>query len=489
MGCFATLYSNEDSKIPESKKQEFQERIQKLFQAGGMMEVEPVTLLGKKLAVLRKVTMKEDGMSFHYNYFEEDVWENAGFSIARNSVWSNKIGGLAFHRAIVSAYVLQELYTDGIAATISGGELVTDWGYVGWINYLFNEKFLIKNFDTWELYENTHDKEYLWEDGVSFGRELLAFISTCEINAVRNGTKKAIEMAERMNVSKIEKLLLELMIKASKEIEKFSVENNSDEKEQVDTLMEAIKNFYSQEERNSLDIPESKILRFINILDSPVFLVKCSAEIYSMDFWALWGRIKHIAKRKVPEHLSANGCYIEPISTEKWFHVSSDDLILYWEEDGKITFSTELENWFKTLHNRFKEILTEELNIKNPLSYILNLMEEASDNYFRIYTQAEFFEESLENLNNRKFQALWKLYEEMIHDPICVKAGDVIFVPNEPGHENEGLHYWGEQPKRRLISNWEFMNPEMKQNKGRVTLRRYMALVANKALRRKVFGF
>ncbi|MBQ8199202.1 MAG: hypothetical protein IJZ76_07240 [Lachnospiraceae bacterium] len=40
-----------------------------------------------------------------------------------------------------------------------------------------------------------------------------------------------------------------------------------------------------------------------------------------------------------------------------------------------------------------------------------------------------------------------------------------------------------------LIGNWDLMSPSKKNNKARVTFRRYMALVANKALRNTVFGF
>lgn len=104
-------------------------------------------------------------------------------------------------------------------------------------------------------------------------------------------------------------------------------------------------------------------------------------------------------------------------------------------------------------------------------------------------TSAEFFEESLENISDKKYQALWRLYDNMIHDPELRKAADVIFVPDDPEHEKEGLHYWGEQPKRRLTGIWEFMEKSKKYNKGRITLRRYMALVGNKRLREKVFGF
>lgn len=136
------------------------------------------------------------------------------------------------------------------------------------------------------------------------------------------------------------------------------------------------------------------------------------------------------------------------------------------------------------------------LDEKEQLKVLLNLFQiycdkgpKAEDNYYRIYTFAEFFEETIENLNDIRFLALWKLYEEILRDPKIKAAGDVIFVPNGPEYENQGLHYWGENPKRRLWRNWDVMDLDKQNNTARVILKRYMALMANKELRVRVFGF
>ena len=125
----------------------------------------------------------------------------------------------------------------------------------------------------------------------------------------------------------------------------------------------------------------------------------------------------------------------------------------------------------------------------NLLNYIMDLLVEADENYYNIFAFSDFVEESLENSNDGRYQVSWRLLDKLIHDPELMKAGDVIFVPEGPEHENEGMHYWGEQPKRRLKSSWDFLELSQKNNKGRVTLRRYMALVGNKLLRQEVFGF
>lgn len=77
----------------------------------------------------------------------------------------------------------------------------------------------------------------------------------------------------------------------------------------------------------------------------------------------------------------------------------------------------------------------------------------------------------------------------MLHNPEFEEAGSVIFVPEGSEYEHEGLHYLREQPRHRLLKSWSIMERDKRFNKARVTLRRYMALVANKELRKEVFGF
>lgn len=97
MGTFATLFHKAGAGIPDEKKKEFKVRIEKLFQMGGMMEMEQVQLCGKKAVTIKKASMHDYGMDFYYNYFEDDCWENAGVSSKGGYVWSEKIGWREFH--------------------------------------------------------------------------------------------------------------------------------------------------------------------------------------------------------------------------------------------------------------------------------------------------------------------------------------------------------------------------------------------------------
>ena len=120
---------------------------------------------------------------------------------------------------------------------------------------------------------------------------------------------------------------------------------------------------------------------------------------------------------------------------------------------------------------------------------MVDLLVEAEENFYNVFACSDFLEECMDNLSDRRYQTLWRVFDILIHDSDLRKAADVIFVPEGPEHEKEGLHYWGEEPARRLINSWCIMSRNLKQNKGRMTIRRYLALVANLPLRRKVFGF
>lgn len=493
MGTFAELYKVNGAAVPESKRKEFTERIEKLFQAGGMMEVKQINLADTEVMTIQKVKMNDDGMKFIYNYFEDDYWENAGYCKEGCYVWSNKIGWSFFNKAVISAYVLQELYTDGIAVTMEDGDPVTSWGHVGWINYLFNEKYHIKNFDPWKLFEALHTEWDTQQMDFGFGCTRYAFIGGCEIYAVQYGIDETIARFDSQEKKDLEELAWDEMKLALKALEQI-FENGEEKEIQLKTIMSMIRMYYETNDKvknikNVYSESYCKLLDALRTFDAPAFVVKAISEKYNKDFWKLWLEIADVVKRKLEVLYGNDGYWVLPISTMEFFRQLPDDMILYWTEDGDFDFSEDLYDWFNSLKYKFDQYMDMKWCTEKPLNYIMHLMKKADENYYRIYTFTEFFEESLENLKDRRYQILWKLYDEMLCDPELKKEGDVIFVPEGPEYEKVGLCYWGKQPKRRLMREWCMTTTDKKNNKARVTLKRYMALLANKECRKRVFWF
>ena len=504
MGTFATLFHKAGAGIPNEKKEEFRDRIEKLFQMGGMMEMEQVQLCGKKAVTIKKASMHDYGMNFYYNYFEDDCWENAGFSLKSGNVWSEKIGWREFHQVVVGAYVLECLYTDGPAVAMVNGDIVTSQAYIGWINYLFQTQYPQKNNDPWALFEALHDQmdmDLERVDWYGFVEDLYGFIGYYEINAVLKGTEALEKEFDELTGHEGEDEkngnlnFFDFAKRLKRAVNEFRKANDQNGVQQLSTIVEMLRSYYEQDGM-LLDISkkyENKALEaicfFAALTDAPAYVFQVVSEVYDIGFWELWERVKDVAKRKrimyqqeiPPETIS--------VSTMDFFGVASDDMILLWGADKNIQFSQELTNWFGDLKSRF-DMLMESGDVSgNPLYWILDLMEYADENYYRIYCFSDFFKETIEHLNDRRFLTLWKLYDEMLHNPVMEEAGSVVFVPEGAEYEHVGLHYFGTPPRRRLKTNWDMIKKEEKNNKARVTFRRYMALLGNGKLREEIFGF
>jgi len=190
MGTFAELFKKKGARIPDGKKEEFAGRIEKLFRAGGMMELEPVRVCKREAHLLKEISMGKHGMCFWYNYFEDDYWETAGFNCDDSYVWSGKTGRKHFNAVMVAAYTLEGLYTDGETFPMVDNAPALSPAYTGWINYVFNERYAPKRNDTWAVFEELHDSGgRIPEDfgGLEFVSDMSGIISYYEVKAVRNG--------------------------------------------------------------------------------------------------------------------------------------------------------------------------------------------------------------------------------------------------------------------------------------------------------------
>lgn len=508
MGVFANMYRKNKARIPEDKIKEFEERVEKLYQEAGMMEFGYFKLCGKAINTIHKATMHDYGMDFFYNYYEDASWENAGYNAKTHQVWSNKIGGRQFCRGVVAACILEELYLSDDAFVSIEGEFVNRDLFIGWINFVFNERYSVKHRSLWGMFEAARDEadyvreelteELSWRDwwkGVEDAQDQTEY---CEIQSVLKGTEAALEYIEVVADGKstlVEGWNTRLYESLRRFRNSIRVYCEKHKEEQFTRIIKHLKEFYEREEKDSIDFEddEEQMIEFIchitYLLDAPAFTVKVLAEIYEKDFWELWDQLDGVTKRVDSAFLCEGDEVPSKRSTRIMMGVTADDMIIDWKGDGKIQFSQNLNEWFVNLRNRFEQLSVENYEKQDAMKWIVELMEYANENYYRIYTFTHFFEETLNHLQDSRYLLLWKIYEEILYDPEMEEAGSVIFVPDGPEYENEGVHYLGKQPRRRLWSNWDWMLAEKRNNKARVTLKRYMALVANKKLREKVFGF
>ena len=104
MGTFARYESSYS--VPEHKRESLARQMSKLLGYGGMMQFEQVSMYGYEINILKPVEVAPFGrVHFHYNYFEDDGWETAGFDADRGVFWTGKIGSSEFHSVVVAVGV------------------------------------------------------------------------------------------------------------------------------------------------------------------------------------------------------------------------------------------------------------------------------------------------------------------------------------------------------------------------------------------------
>ena len=166
------------------------------------------------------------------------------------------------------------------------------------------------------------------------------------------------------------------------------------------------------------------------------------------------------------------------MSTSKFFCENDDDMLQVWKPNRDMQVSEELEGWFEEIKRKFDTYIQEGRTITKPIRQIMEDLYYANVNYLNIYVNADFLEETLDNIEDIRYQAIWKIFHEIIYSPKVMEDGEKIF-------DQEAL----KQGIRQTKYSWTMTNYELKRNEGRMKVRRYLALVANLELRKKVFGF
>ncbi|MCM1040104.1 MAG: hypothetical protein NC434_12355, partial [Ruminococcus sp.] len=105
MGTFGSYMGNIN--IPKQKREKFARQVIKILNYGGMMQFERISMYGHDMALLKPVGLYPGGkVDFHFNYFEDDSWESAGFDADKGYFYSGKIGGREFCDVVTAVHFL-----------------------------------------------------------------------------------------------------------------------------------------------------------------------------------------------------------------------------------------------------------------------------------------------------------------------------------------------------------------------------------------------
>lgn len=489
MGAFASIIKSDKVEVPQEKRKELGEKMHKLMTLAGMMEDGRFSLFGKMYRTLRPIQFNDNGFYFCYNYFEDDFWETAGYDEKEGKFWSGKLGHRQFALGIMAGYALEGAYLPGLSAVDYDGSVSTGRAYLMWANTALGEHYTTNNGDPWEVYlllKESGQEEYYSADRFSgYWYTFNGFMGLIDIIAVTKGIQAVVDelSKEQKKGESDEDYKFRLDRKADVEymlqtITQYRQGSVVPIQEQFEDLMSMVRDVFANpdDDKTWEEFEEKISLKMycrIHIYKYIAVVGKIIADVYEKDFWEVWERIKDVAKRDTTQ--SKTYAY----ETEEYFQVSKDDLIFFWSEEKPIEFSESLQDWLQGLKSRFDKIMADGVNMKSPLRRIKDTLDYGEERYVRLYIFDDFINETMDNITDARFIALWQLFDEVLHDPENLEAASVLFEVAYPNWVGGA----------RKCDQWWCLSREDKFNKGRQAMRRFLALVANRALRNKVFGF
>ena len=354
MGTFAEYIGTMD--IPENWRAEYARRMLRLLHAGGMMSVDEVGLFGHRIRLLYPPELDEAGRAWGcYNYFENDFWESWGLNADKGTFSSNKIGGGAFHTAVLAGYVLTALHSRSYGIVTVDGSYVCERRFIGWTNGVLGTQYTNQRaMQLWEI------EKLLHKDGCEeYNKDLTGLIHDVP-TACAN-----LEQVESYIAARFFEEFYEDM---SAEAEDAAVYRKEDAigvrncfahlkktlsalHERGGTLEEAKKYLVMPMTERSAVIDEQggNTLAFSYCFVSPALAVAMTAREFGVDFWALWDElgadIPSVERFPAPQPCPL----VEPVSTQELFGVAPDDMAYYWRSDGKVQFSDEMTAWMQSL--------------------------------------------------------------------------------------------------------------------------------------------
>lgn len=498
-------------RIPEEKKAEFSERMIKLLNYGGMMAFEPINIHFHEMGLLIPAQLSKEGdFYFHYNYFEDDAWEPAGFDSKDCHIWSGKIGSAEFNDVITAAHFLYEIYSEGPGFAEVNDDIMNSTRYMGWINHLFGTKHSMeRRFRLWENAEYTVLQHMEMGYDASLKEEQINGMIPSGMAYYAGGT----ELSDLMYIMHgTESLVEENAVSGTYPADVYAcrealrkylgTDHTQEDTGDANDIWELIRLDRKSREARAVD-PDDQLAEiggYTLFLPARV-IVYLTAEHEKENFWKLWKNLRDTVyhdermKQYAPAWLETERrrirkMPIEPIRTsdflrqDAWFtfhstpeeirdrpnyYISDDDRLYWWDGTDEVVISDTTDQWLKELAEEHKEIvrsLREQKEKENNFYEFIQTLIEIDQYYKRICPFRNMFYEFLKSGDREEYRAAVEL------------LGRLSERNREDGRIIEKVRW-----------SWDMTSRNVTHNPGRIAIKRYLAVMANTKLRMKYFGF
>ena len=450
MGTYLGYFG--DRTVPENKREEFTRRVLTILNQGGMMDLEEVSMFGKKIWLMKPLQIQpgRESITFCYNYFENDIWETAGYRPDTCRFYTNKVGWRQFDLVCSAVYVLHEFYADSFGMANRDDRVYDAQEIIGWLNYLFGERYTnSRATDLWQIYQLLPDYRK--------GDNLLPLLpSDASMDVINTLIYLAVTREDHEEEWKqliavpshgLEEITLPDCIRiAENALKDLKASDETSEEEKLEQLKNVLK---TGDQKVSPEIP--KLCRFIGGITAllPIEVTaKLVADTFSLDFPTLLEELQPYARdvrelwnykdRQPPKP-------VPPADAASFLGCSDNDRAWWWTPDGDVHFSEEMTAWLSECRRECEALASQEplLHGTEPLKLLIETLYNAQEQHQYVFSFREMF------------------YDFVAHSELPMVQVSIRYL--------------------RQLSERE---PD-----SSVSLRRYLAVLGNLPLREKVLGF
>ncbi len=486
------------------KRNELEAALSKILNYGGMMKLKDVSLYGKKIYLLEPVTITEGkDVHFTFNYFEETFWEDAGYIYNDCEIYSNKIGVAEFNDVITAARVLFEIYDEGIGYATVNGDVIYNLKYVAWINNILGTQYSIeKRYRIWDFVEKIITD---WDDNGKSAK--IRFLPDILPDS-RWKYLDEYELAEILYIFQAYNRLLEkrfdvgcylTLFLQCKELVKELI-NNEGKEDGYNQVIEVLKMPINERKSKTYEKPIVQELNNLSLNISARIIMFFATKETERDFWSEWMREKdsfysdEIHKHFVPESVSeyrkkARTRPILPIHTSDFlrqsnpyffmntpkeiadrpnYYLTDEDRLYWWDGTDEVIITDKTQLWLDGIKIWFETIKETIIDKKSEIEFtkdLIMILDDIRKKYNMLFAFQDMFYEFIENSSKAEYLAAVELLRQLSDK----NEDDARIIQN--------------------VNNWSTASKNVKCIKGRMEIKRYLSLLANRQLRKKYLEF
>lgn len=354
--------------IPKEKIENFMMDLGRVVDQAGLFATRHMRVYGEEFDLLCFPGDNGGGFIFNYSYFEDAVHDKVTIDVKTGKIHSSNIGFGKFGEAVQALYMLSGLYCEMLCLSDNCDEIVQS-DKLRWLSHVLHRTIILQCYNKiWDVYErfmcDNADNARLsamdfFNSYSGDGSDFDDINTIMYINDVINDDyikycANIKEPTDKSSYGYWVRAMTRFLWIAKRDSTKT-------ESELLDRYMRLLHNVSKIRAEIAAGVDASPVKELFATLAPPV-TIKLIATIYNLDFWQLWSDNKD--KIGVTSSIFYDGSTeyktedeninLEPITTEDFFGVKSEDRLYWWKEDGDVIISDKTQRWLDQMSEQHR---------------------------------------------------------------------------------------------------------------------------------------